>query len=130
MDGKMIARIGAVVFVGIAITATVIEFTRKPEEPQSHALVRERADTGALRQLLKDCRDQGEAATRDPACLDLWAENRDRFLGRSVQPRSATAPQAPTTLFPAGDPTRKESVPAAEKSAPGSQPVPALPEVR
>ena len=31
MDGKMLARLGAVVFVGVAITAAVIEFTRQPE---------------------------------------------------------------------------------------------------
>jgi conjugative transfer region protein TrbK len=32
MDGKMLARIGAVVFVAIAITATAIEMTRKETE--------------------------------------------------------------------------------------------------
>ena len=32
MDGKMLARLGAIVFVAIAITATVIELTRKEYE--------------------------------------------------------------------------------------------------
>ena len=29
MDGRMLARLGAVVFVGVAITATVVELARK-----------------------------------------------------------------------------------------------------
>lgn len=64
MDGKMLARLGAVVFVGVAITATVMELTRKPEEPQVRTLVHERNDTDALRQVLRQCRDMGEAAIR------------------------------------------------------------------
>ena len=86
MDGKMLARLGAVVFVGVVITATVIELTRKPEEPQVRTLVHERDDTDALRQVLRRCRDVGEAATRDPTCLDVWAKARDRFLGRGPNP--------------------------------------------
>ena len=135
MDGKMLARFGAVVFVGVAITATVIELTRKPDEPQVRTLVREREDTDALRQVLRRCRDMGEAATRDPSCLDVWAAARDRFLGQSPkpsQPGSTKSPAtgAPTTLFPSEDPIRKESAPAAENAAPVAQPEPASPEVR
>ena len=33
MDGKLFARIGAIVFVAVAVTATAIEMTRKEEEP-------------------------------------------------------------------------------------------------
>ncbi|WP_232831295.1 TrbI/VirB10 family protein [Pseudogemmobacter bohemicus] len=35
MDGKMLARLGAIVFVAIAITATAIEMTRKEDAPAS-----------------------------------------------------------------------------------------------
>lgn len=35
MDGKMLARLGAIVFVAIAITATVIELNRKEDAPAS-----------------------------------------------------------------------------------------------
>ena len=31
MDGKMLARLGAIVFVAIAITATMIEMSRQDE---------------------------------------------------------------------------------------------------
>ena len=34
MDGKMLARVGAVVFVAVAVTATAIEMTRKEEPPE------------------------------------------------------------------------------------------------
>ena len=34
MDGKMLARLGAIIFVAIAITATVIEMTRQDEPPR------------------------------------------------------------------------------------------------
>ena len=33
MDSKMLARLGAVVFVAVAITAAVVEMTRKDEAP-------------------------------------------------------------------------------------------------
>ena len=36
MDGKMLARLGAIIFVAIAITATVIEMTREDEPAQPH----------------------------------------------------------------------------------------------
>jgi conjugative transfer region protein TrbK len=132
MDGKMLARLGAVVFVGVAITATVMELTRKPEEPQVRTLVHERNHTDALRQVLRQCRDMGEAATRDPACLDVWAKARDRFLGQSPKPSQPSgtrtlAPEAPTTLFPAEAPAKKESAPAPKNTAPVAQPEPVRP---
>ena len=33
MDGKTLARVGAIIFVSVAITATAIEMTRKEERP-------------------------------------------------------------------------------------------------
>ena len=45
----MFARLGAVVFVGVAITATVIELTRKEEEPEVRSLaLRPGVDVDAL----------------------------------------------------------------------------------
>lgn len=132
MDGKILARLGAVVFVGVAITATVMELTRKPEEPQVRTLVHERDDTDALRQFLRRCRDMGEAATRDPTCLEVWAKARDRFLGqspKSSQPGGTRTPasEAPVTLFPTEDTAIKESAPAPKDTAPVAQPEPVRP---
>jgi len=123
MEGKMLARLGAVVFVGVAITAAVIEFTRQPATPELRPHASERNDTGDIRQRLRRCRDMGEAATRDPACLDIWAENRDRFLKQDA--RASGAPSAPTTLWP---PTPTED-PIAKETEPAIPPEPAQPPV-
>ncbi len=82
MDGKMLARLGAVVFVAIAITATVIDMTRKdePSAPPFRACASSPADP--LRESLRRCQQLGEAAASDTDCLAAWAESRDRFLGR------------------------------------------------
>jgi len=81
VDPKTLARIGAIAFVAVAITATVIELTRKEERPE--AAMPRPAQTGAadpLRDELFRCQSLGEAGPRDPACLRAWAESRRRFL--------------------------------------------------
>src|SRR5690606_5868257 len=70
VDPKTLARIGAIAFVAVAITATVIELTRKEERPE--AAMPRPAQTGAadpLRDELFRCQSLGEAGPRDPACL-------------------------------------------------------------
>lgn len=88
MDGKTLARIGAIVFVAVAITATVLELTREPE-PQSNTVsapVSSGASDGVpARRELRRCQRLGEAATRDRDCLAAWSENRQRFLGIEPQ---------------------------------------------
>lgn len=122
----MFARLGAVVFVGLAITATVIELTRKEEEPEVRSLaLRPSVDVEALQRQLRGCRDIGEAAIRDPACLKLWAANRDRFLGQNPEAQRTASPDAPTpsaTIAPAPAPD-----PALKETAPVIQPEPARP---
>lgn len=91
MDGKMLARLGAIVFVSFAVTATAIEMTRKdaaPEMGRVHAVEPKR---DALREGQRRCQQLGQAAASDTDCMRVWAESRDRFLGRSP------APAIPTT---------------------------------
>lgn len=94
MDGKLLARLGAIVFVAVAITATAIEMTRKEEERPVQA-VRPSDDMPAdpLREAQRRCQLLGEAAARDPDCLRTWAQTRDRFLG--VAPAPAPTPPQP-----------------------------------
>ncbi|MCH4021913.1 conjugative transfer region protein TrbK [Sphingomonas sp. BE270] len=77
----MLARLGAVVFVALAITATVIDMTRKEAAPVDTS-VPSAAPAGAdpLRGELTRCQLLGEDGARDAACLRVWAENRRRFL--------------------------------------------------
>lgn len=90
MDARMLARLGAVVFIAVALTATAIEMTRKEEAPAG-------PPTGSVAEPARDplrdgqrrCQRLGEAAASDPDCLAIWAETRDRFLG--VRP-SAPSP--------------------------------------
>lgn len=89
MDGKLFARLGAIVFIAVAITATAIELSRKEEEPADQVL-RPVQDTPAdpLREAQRRCQLLGEAAARDTECLRTWAETRDRFLGVAPAPAS------------------------------------------
>lgn len=93
MDGKLLARLGAIIFVAVAITATAIEMTRKEEEPPVQASRQsEEAPGDPLREAQRRCQLLGEAAARDPECLRTWAETRDRFLRVAPAP-AATSPQ-------------------------------------
>lgn len=91
MDGKMLARLGAIIFVAIAITATVIEMSRKHEPAPTRAAPALQRPSDPLRQSLRRCQQMGEAAVSDPDCLAIWAQNRDRFLRRTPAP---AAPQS------------------------------------
>ncbi|HHZ07253.1 MAG TPA: putative entry exclusion protein TrbK-alt [Rhizobiales bacterium] len=111
MDPKTLALIGAIAFVAVAITATVIELSRKEERPEA-ALPRP-AQTGAadaLRDELFRCQSLGEAGPRDPACLRAWAESRRRFLTPST-----TRPQAGSGSPGSREETRREG------AAPGGE---------
>ena len=90
MDGKVLARIGAVVFVAIAITATVIDMTRQEEPPRVSTPPALQPPTDPLRATLRRCQQLGEAASNEAECLAAWARSRDRFLGR---PTPSAAPQ-------------------------------------
>ncbi|MBN8890752.1 MAG: conjugal transfer protein TrbK [Rhodospirillales bacterium 70-18] len=112
MDGKILARIGAVGFVTLAITATAIELSRKDEPPlyRSVAATTE-TTTDPLKAELRRCQQLGEAGTRDPACLQAWSDNRNRFLKPSQPLQIQPAPQAPG---PQGTP---QNTPAAREPA-------------
>ena len=123
MDGKTLARLGAVVFVAIALTATAIEMTRKEEAPAAWPSGRStQAQADPLRDELIRCQSLGEAGPRDPACLRAWAENRNRFLAPGARPteRLPDIPPAPrNTLIPQSDRTDQ---PAFEPAAPIAPP--------
>ena len=86
MEGKVLARIGAVVFVAIAITATVIDMTRQEEPPRVLTAPALQPPTDPLRATLRRCQQLGEAASNEAECLAAWAQSRDRFLGRPTTP--------------------------------------------
>lgn len=91
MDSKLLARIGAIVFVAIAITATAIEMTRKEDAPASSPVRVLRPDHDPLREGQRRCQLLGQQAAGDADCLRVWAETRDRFLGRTPAPVSPSS---------------------------------------
>lgn len=109
MDGKMLARLGAVVFVAVAVTATAIELSRDEEPAENWASSRSNtAPSDPLRDELFRCQALGEAGPRDPACLRAWADNRHRFLAPGARPaeRLPEATPAPHPLADAAAPAQ------------------------
>lgn len=83
MDGKMLARLVAVIGIAAAVTAAAVHLARQggPAGPQpAPGAATETPRTDPLRQTLRRCQQLGEAATRDSDCLAAWDENRRRFL--------------------------------------------------
>jgi conjugative transfer region protein TrbK len=97
MDGKILARIAAVIFVAVAVTATALEMARKQEEPAGTAsFVPASEPADPVRDGLRHCQGLGSAALRDGDCLRLWAQQRDRFLGyRAPSVNPASTPVVP-----------------------------------
>ena len=93
MDGKMLARIGAIMFAAVAITATAIELTRKDDAPTSSPMPQLHPATDPLRLAQRRCQQLGQAAASDTECLRVWAETRDRFLGKTPAPIAPPTPE-------------------------------------
>ena len=90
MDGKMLARLGAVIFIAVAITAMVIDMTRKDDAPASSTAPMVPPQRDPLREGQLRCQQLGQRAADDAECLRVWAETRDRFLGRPRAPASTS----------------------------------------
>ena len=83
--GKGLMLIGATLILGLILVGVTGELTRDGQDvhaparnPQTHL----RPDDAELQR----CRALGEAATKDVACLALWAETRRRFLTPALPP--------------------------------------------
>ncbi|GAA5055091.1 MULTISPECIES: putative entry exclusion protein TrbK-alt [Sphingomonadales] len=86
MDHKLLARIGAIIFVAIAVTMTAIEMSRAPEQPREEPVSEiERAGTDPLLAELRRCQGLGATGAEDRDCLAAWAENRRRFFDGSAR---------------------------------------------
>src|SRR3546814_13402374 len=87
MDGKTLARLGAVVFVAVAITATAIEMSRKEEAPEAWPSGRTtQTPTDPLRDELIRCPAPREAGPPDTASPPAWAAIRNRSLTPGLRP--------------------------------------------
>jgi conjugative transfer region protein TrbK len=81
MDGRMLARLAAIVFVAIAITASLIEMSRKDEPAPILSAPDAPLSSDPMRADLRRCQKMGTAAIEDEDCLATWQRTRDRFFG-------------------------------------------------
>ncbi|WP_227287670.1 putative entry exclusion protein TrbK-alt [Boseongicola sp. H5] len=79
MKETALPRLVAAAFLMFAIGVAIIEFGREEDEVRANRPI-DTAFEDPLRGALQRCQALGEAAVRDTACLDAWAENRRRFL--------------------------------------------------
>lgn len=95
MDSKLLARIGAVIFIAIAITMTAIEMNRAPATARAEpAAVAEISAMDPLLIEVRRCQSIGAAGASDPDCLRAWGENRRRFLAPGARPAARIADDA------------------------------------
>ncbi|MFW2449238.1 MAG: putative entry exclusion protein TrbK-alt [Qipengyuania pacifica] len=81
MDGKLFARIGAAVFVGLAGAVTLVQMRGEPAgRPEPVGQVRV-PDGDPLPAQLRACAQLGELALSSSDCRAAWAEKRRRFFG-------------------------------------------------
>ena len=83
MDGKLLAPLAALVLIAAAIPATVLALNRTDAPPSAAPERIVEPERDRLRESQRRCQQLGEAAARDAECLRVWAETRDRFLGRT-----------------------------------------------
>ncbi len=81
MDGKLLARIGAAVFVGIAVAMTLVQLHEEPEPRVEEAAAIWIPDGDPLPAQLRACARLGELALSSSDCRAAWAEKRRRFFG-------------------------------------------------
>ena len=80
MDTKLLARIGAVVFVGLAIATTIVQLREEPAPVRQADRRIWVPDGDPLPAQLRACAQMGELALSSTDCRAAWAEKRRRFF--------------------------------------------------
>ena len=86
MDGRSTASIAAIILAAAALTAAAVQVTRGERGAPARATPALPPAEDPLRTEQRRCQAMGEAAARDSGCLAVWAETRERFLGRPPTP--------------------------------------------
>lgn len=92
MDFKLFVRVGAVTFVAVALTVSLLQMRneRPARMPEVIAVLAPDGDPLAAR--LQACSEMGELALSASDCREAWAEKRRRFLG-ARDDTSASSPE-------------------------------------
>lgn len=78
-------RLVAILFLAIVMTVTLIRMERTGDLPPLPGRLSQSQPEDPLREGQRRCQRMGEAAAEDAECLEIWAETRDRFLGRTPE---------------------------------------------
>lgn len=84
METKTIARLGAVAFVAVVLTATALQMRDAPPPP-TEIITLDEEGVDPLAAELQRCQSLGAAGANDATCLRAWAENRSRFFMSDAQ---------------------------------------------
>ncbi|RJE87205.1 putative entry exclusion protein TrbK-alt [Paracoccus onubensis] len=76
----------AILLLAVAMTVTVIRLQETGDLPETPEPAIRLLPEDPLRAEQRRCQEMGEAAAKDEECLRVWAETRDRFLGRDAGP--------------------------------------------
>ncbi|WP_431461083.1 putative entry exclusion protein TrbK-alt [Klebsiella pneumoniae] len=79
----MLARTAVIAVAAIIVTAAALGLPRKVETTELPSRLFIQPDHNALREGQRRCQRLGQKASDDAGCLRVWAETRDRFLGRT-----------------------------------------------
>jgi conjugative transfer region protein TrbK len=102
METKTIARIGAVAFIAVVLTATALQMRDTPPPPTEFiALDEEGIDLLAAE--LQRCQSLGAAGANDATCLRAWAKNRSRFFMSDAQASEELADEVNSPLGDGAD---------------------------
>jgi len=82
MDARSTAGIAAIILAAAALTAAAVQMTLGDRTAPARTGPVLAPAEDPLRAEQRRCQAMGEAAARDPGCLAVWAETRERFLGR------------------------------------------------
>lgn len=90
MDAKVLLRVGAAVFVALAFTVASLQALWRDKTPASSPAQLQIPMSDPMREAQRRCQQLGQEAASNPECLAVWAETRDRFLGRVPRPPART----------------------------------------
>ena len=121
METKTIARIGAVAFVGVVLTATALQMRDTPPPP-TEIITLDEEGVDPLAAELRRCQLLGAAGANDALCLRTWAEKRSRFFMSDAQ--ASEQLDRDVANSPLGDDSG--SIDAHQDSAPAIPPAPPL----
>lgn len=95
MNTKLFARIGAGVFVAIALTMTAFQLREERPTPPPETISVAEPEGDPLPAQIRACAAVGEQAVDLPDCRAAWAENRRRFLAPGARPMERFPQPAP-----------------------------------